>query len=296
MTRVRERLRDIQDGMSIKRSIMYIIFTNPQIYLGALIKRTMYIGVITFALSWVYTHSSLREIVIPSTTHSLIGIVIGLLLVFRTNTAYDRWWEGRKCISAISNSMSLYMMKLTSMVNTHDEETHTYGVVNEFRKTSVLKFTEWLEALRMFLRQSDDGKKIITLPFHRSQMQIFTGLMTEMNRLVKSNEIRKDEASALQLHLNTIMENSNNCERIKNTPIPLGFLLHIKTSIFIYLLSLPIGLFHDLGMMSTFIIMTIYYVIGGIEIISNEIENPFAGDPNDLPVDELLGNIKESIK
>lgn len=295
MARLKERLKDIQSGMGIKRSIMYIIFTNPQIYLGALIKRTMYIGAVTFLLSWVYTHSSLREVVIPSTTHSLIGIVIGLLLVFRTNTAYDRWWEGRKCIAAISNSMSLYMMKINSMVAVHDTSTHAHDVSKKFRDLSAVKFTEWLEKLRVFLRQSD-GQKIVTLPFHKAQMQIFTDLMTEMNKLVRTNDIRKDEAAALQLQLNTIMENTNNCERIKNTPIPLGFLLHIKTSIFIYLLSLPIGLFHDLGMMSTFIIMTIYYVIGGIEIISNEIENPFAGDPNDLPVDELLGNIKESIK
>jgi putative membrane protein len=292
---LKKRLRDIQDNMDIKQSIMYIIFTNPQIYLGKLIKRTIYIGLVTFVLSWIYTHSSLKNVVIPSTTHSLIGIVIGLLLVFRTNTAYDRWWEGRKCISSISNAMCFYIMKLRSMAEVHGEDTYHHELVRDFQEKSRAKFSELLDDLQKFLSQADD-RRIITIPFHKAQMSVVTKLLTEMNALVEVKAIRKDQAHSLETYLNSIMEHSNNCERIKNTPIPLGFLLHIKTSIFIYLLSLPIGLFHDLGMMSTFIIMTIYYVIGGIEIISNEIENPFAGDPNDLPVVELLNNIKESIK
>jgi predicted membrane chloride channel (bestrophin family) len=48
--------------------------------------------------------------------------------------------------------------------------------------------------------------------------------------------------------LNQILEYSNALERIKNTPIPLSYVLHIKMSIFIYLITLPFGMFHDLGL------------------------------------------------
>lgn len=295
MSELKNRLKDLQSGMDIKRSILYIIFTNPQIYLGALIKRTLYIGALTFVLSWLYLHSRFADFQIHPATHQLIGFVIGLLLVFRTNTAYDRWWEGRKCIASISNAMCFYMMKLRSIANTHGDNNHYGEELVKFQEESRKKFVSFLNDLKAYLSQKDDHK-IITLPFHKKQMTLMTGLLTEINKHVNSGALTASEGSTLDGYLETVMEYSNNCERIKNTPIPLGFLLHIKTSIFIYLLTLPLGLFHDLGLMSTFIIMTIYYVIGGIEIISNEIENPFAGDPNDLPLDELLHNIKESIK
>jgi len=295
MSELKNRLKELHGEMSIKRTIIYIIFTNPQIYLGRLIKRTLYIGAITFVLSWAYLHSSFASYTIHPATHQLIGFVIGLLLVFRTNTAYDRWWEGRKCIAAISNAMCFYIMKLRSVANTHGDDSYAGDGVIAFEEYSRVKFVTFLNDLKIYLSQKDD-KLIITLPFHKKQMTAITDILTGIRTHVQSGALDSGDGAALDGYLEDIMEYSNNCERIKNTPIPLGFLLHIKTSIFIYLLTLPLGLFHDLGLMSTFIIMTIYYVIGGIEIISNEIENPFAGDPNDLPVEELLNNIKESIK
>ena len=152
----------------------------------------------------------------------------------------------------------------------------------------------FLDDLKEYLKSTDDHK-IDSYPFHKKQMDSVKYLMTEIKELVRMKALTDRDATALESYLFIVMEQSNSCERIKNTPIPLGFLMHIKTSIYIYLLSLPFGLFYDLGAISTFMIMTIYYVIGGIEIISNEIENPFAGDPNDLPVDDLIENIKKSI-
>ena len=58
--------------------------------------------------------------------HSLIGIVIGLLLVFRTNTAYDRWWEGRKSISSISTAISFFKIKFDTSFTTSDKKTATF--------------------------------------------------------------------------------------------------------------------------------------------------------------------------
>ena len=99
-----------------------------------------------------------------------------------------------------------------------------------------------------------------------------------------------DAPDTLALHasLGKLLEHSNSLERIKNTPIPLSYVLHIKISIFIYMITLPFGLFHDLGLWATPMVMLVYYIIAGVEIISNEIENPFADDPNDLPTDTLF--------
>jgi putative membrane protein len=48
--------------------------------------------------------------------HNMLGFVISLLLVFRTNTAYDRWWEGRKMWGALVNNSRNLAIKLSVML------------------------------------------------------------------------------------------------------------------------------------------------------------------------------------
>ena len=126
-------------------------------------------------------------------------------------------------------------------------------------------------------------------------MKYMEKVLYELHSLERSGKITARDVSILENSVNTLLDNSNICERIKNTPIPMAYALHIKMSIFIYLITLPFGLFYDLGLWATPIVMVIFYMIAGIEIISNEIENPFAGDPNDLPVNELVDSIIKSI-
>jgi putative membrane protein len=48
--------------------------------------------------------------------HSLLGFVISLLLVFRTNTAYDRWWEGRRLWGELVNNSRNLMLKINAFL------------------------------------------------------------------------------------------------------------------------------------------------------------------------------------
>ncbi len=91
----------------------------------------------------------------------------------------------------------------------------------------------------------------------------------------------------LERKMSELLDYFTSLERIKNTPIPISYTFHIKLSIFVYLLTLPFGLFYGLGTVSILLVMILFFIIGGIEIISNEIENPFKGDPNDLPIEEF---------
>src|ERR1044072_3747916 len=57
-----------------------------------------------------------------TTVHSLLGIVLGLFLVFRTNTAYDRWWEGRRLWGAMVNSTRNFALKLNAYLSKENHE------------------------------------------------------------------------------------------------------------------------------------------------------------------------------
>ena len=76
-----------------------------------------------FALGITAIHYWVVPISIPeaATGHSLIGPALGLLLVFRTNSSYDRWWEGRKLWGSIVNT-SRNLARAVSVHLAHDPE------------------------------------------------------------------------------------------------------------------------------------------------------------------------------
>ncbi|MFM7193824.1 MAG: bestrophin family ion channel, partial [Bacteroidota bacterium] len=86
------------------------------------------------------------------------------------------------------------------------------------------------------------------------------------------------------------------CERIKNTPIPFSYSMFIKKFIFIYLITLPFALVTTLGYMTVPIVVLVAFILMSIELIAEEIEEPFGRDSNDLPTDEITSKIRENIR
>lgn len=257
---------------TIKKNTVYVLLSNPSLYLKVLIKRTLIIGASTLFINLVLGYFNI-EASLPSTMHSLIGIVIGLLLVFRTNTAYDRWWDGRKLISNISQEIDFVSARLIVM-----ENAQTKRQIIDVRT----ELNYFLDNLRNYLKNKEEENHN-SLDFHINQKHHIQNIMRSLKKIGET-----PDTLSLHTSLGKLLEYSNSLERIKNTPIPLSYVLHIKISIFIYMITLPFGLFHDLGIWATPMVMLVYYIIAGVEIISNEIENPFADDPNDLPTDTLF--------
>lgn len=266
----------------IKKNIFFLLFSKPSIYLKVLVLRTLGMGVFTFLVWYSIKFFEFESYTIPSAMHSLIGIVIGLLLVFRTNTAYDRWWDGRKIIASLSSEVSIF----SARINTIKDKPYAYD------KNIIIKneLKEFLLILRNYLTVGENNE--LSIGFHIKQKESLEILFRKVSDIEDGDDVK----GMLNNSLTKMMEYSNQLERIKNTPIPLSYVFHIKVSVLIYLLTLPFGMFHDLGIWSVPLVMLIYYIIAGVEIISSEIENPFAGDPNDLPTFRLFKTMFETLK
>ena len=85
------------------------------------------------------------------------------------------------------------------------------------------------------------------------------------------------------------------CERIRNTPIPFGYTIHLKRIMLIYLLTLPFGFIKTMGWYSIPFMMIVFYTMIGIELMGEEIEEPFGTDLNDLPFDDLAAKIQANV-
>jgi len=267
----------------IKSNTFYQLVANPHVYLRNLLERTCYIGVFTLLVYIIVNLLNLETYTFPATMHSLIGFIIGLLLVFRNNSAYERWWDGRKLISTLAAETSLINGRL-NVISRSNYYSRKHVVI--FKKELIELLM--LNGAYLISRKSRSISEI----FNKEQDKIIENLFTSINEIDPTNHT----TSGLNTSINNIINSTAQLGRIKNTPIPVAYVYHIKISVLIYLVTLPFGIFHDLGLFAVPIVMLLYYIIAGVEIISSEIENPFGSDPNDLPTEELFMSIIKTIE
>ncbi len=240
----------------------------------------------------------LHEQDLHSTTamHSLVGIVLGLFLVFRTNTAYDRWWEGRKHWGLLVNNTRNLAAKLNAFLDRGDVETRTWfaAMIANFAismKEHLRKGTkvEELEVAGQNFQERIKGVKHI--PNRLSSM-----MYERVNELYKDKTLTGDQLYVVDKELKQFSDILGACERIKNTPIPYSYTMYIKKFIFIYILTLPFGFVTIAEYMTIPIVILISYVLLSVELIAEEIEDPFGRDVNDLPTDELSIKIRDNVR
>lgn len=226
--------------------------------------------------------------------HSLLGIVLGLFLVFRTNSAYDRWWEGRKMWGGIVNSTRNLALKLNAYINKEQVEDRKWfaSMIPNF----VIAVKEHLRAGVIFsqLDLTSEQKERIKKYKHRPN-KISALLYEKVNSLYMDKKLTGDQLVNVDKELKDLIDLMGACERIKNTPIPYSYTMYIKQFIFIYILTLPFGFVTTSGYMTVPIVVLISFVLLSVELIAEEIEDPFGRDVNDLPTDELSEKIKENV-
>ena len=112
-----------------------------------------------------------------------------------------------------------------------------------------------------------------------------------LQKLERENVITPQDKMILDENLNGLLDVAGACERIKNTPIPIAYAVFIKKFIFVYVLTLPIGYVFTTGYFIVPLVMIIFYVLLSIELIAEEIEDPFNGGTDDLPTAKIAENI-----
>lgn len=234
----------------------------------------------------------------PSTIgmHSLLGIVLGLFLVFRTNSAYDRWWEGRKMWGGLVNSTRNFALKLNAYIGKEDHESREW-----FAKMIPNFVFAMKEHLRRGVQISElesvsDSFEADLKEYKHKPNRLAAMLYTRVNELYKKGTLTGDQLINLDKELKDFIDIIGACERIKNTPIPYSYSMYVKKFIFIYVVTLPFGFLTTYSYFTAIIVAIITFVLLSIELIAEEIEDPFGKDINDLPTDDLAVKIKDNVK
>jgi putative membrane protein len=125
--------------------------------------------------------------------------------------------------------------------------------------------------------------------------QLAAMLHGRAHRAYRDGLISGDQLIGLATDLGTFMDICGACERIKNTPIPYSYSTFLKKFIVIYCLTLPFGFVFSLGYLAIPVVIFVFYVLASLELIAEEIEDPFGLDANDLPLDRLAAMIGSNV-
>ncbi|MNS82321.1 Bestrophin, RFP-TM, chloride channel [compost metagenome] len=260
-----------------------------------LIPGMIFISIYTGLIAFIEINYTGYFFTSSSAIHSILGFVLSMLLVFRTNTAYDRWWEGRKAWGSLVNNSRNLAIKIDSMLPAEAPE----------RKSIYILISNYVLSLKNHLRDTFEPRDF--LPFESITEEELTAKMHKPNYIAshllkKANEIRNENKISLEQYLvlndelKSFTESCGVCERIKNTPIPYSYSLFLKKFIFIYIMTMPFGFIDDFGYGTILLIAFVFYVLVSLELIAEEIEDPFGGDANDLPTDQICSNIRKNVK
>ena len=264
----------------------------------SILERVIWCGFFGFLVSLAFyfklpvAHQVLGS-VIPS-------IVLGLLLVFRTNTAYERFWEGRKLWgSLVNNSRNLSRLIWVSVAEITPED-------REQKIAALRLIVAFAVATKLHLRGESVNRELEDLmsseryyklkSMNHPPLEIAFWIGDYLQEQTKRESLNLYQLPTLQGLINNLVDNLGGCERILKTPIPLAYSIHLNQLLFLYCLLLPFQLVDKLGWWTGIVISLVSFTLFGIEAIGIEIENPFGYDANDLPLDAICKTMWRNIE
>jgi putative membrane protein len=222
--------------------------------------------------------------------HGFLGLILGMLLVFRTNTSYDRWWEGRKSWGQLVNDARNLAIKVQTCVEADVADKRQVGrwlVDFAYALKGHLRGSIRLNELASFADSTDEPAHV--------PAYISTRIYEQLERWKQHSQLGGFELLFLDQHAASLMAICGACERIQKSPISISYRWFIRQSIGIYLLTLPWGLIGSFGFWSIPAVAMLAYFMIGMEMIAEEIEDPFGMSEDDLLLDDLCHTIELSV-
>lgn len=247
----------------------------------------LYAAIVTFILIDVVHVPETSAVRKTIYVHQTLGFVLSLLLAFRINSAYDRWWEGRKLWGGLVNNSRNLAIKIKHLGNQDDWD---------FFNTSITLYAEALKDHLRELKNVQYTTSITTINYQKHvPNQIASVMLKRAYQLNTQSRLSTEQLLSINAELTSFTDICGACERIKNTPIPFNYGIFIKKFIFFFIMTLPLSWSFDLHYYIIPIIGFVLYVLASIELIAEEIENPFGFDANDLPLDQICANIRKHV-
>lgn len=269
---------------------------------GKIKSELILITVYAIVIAVLYENYHITRISIPIAVPTILGTIISLLLGFRSNQAYDRWWEARHIWGAIVNDSRTLGRQVVSFTSNLYEDDN----IHRFRQQIINRQIAWCYALGQSLRKKSPlqgmEKRISRkdLEYVSRYDNIPTALLDLHARDVKlaldKGWINTYQQVELDRTLSRLCDSMGKCERIKNTVFPVTYSLYIHFSLLLFIALLPYGVIQYFGMFEVPLVVAISASFLLIEKMAIHLQDPFENKPTDTPMTSIASGIEKNLK
>lgn len=251
-------------------------------------------GVAAYSLIAVFVKDSLalgEHIVLPSDLHAAFTLVLGWLLVFRTNSSYARWWEARKLWGALVNTSRNMAIKVADLCKADDIE------LKKFR----IEIVAFAYGLKDHLRSESQLHKLVGFeactdnPSHVPSYLI-TRMYEEIGSWKSNGFIDGDDLIVLDAEARQFLDICGGCERIRNTRVVRSYRMFARQCVALYLVTFPWGVVDACRWWTVPLTAIVAYFMLGLETVAEHVEEPFGRDEDDLDLDGLCKTIEVTVQ
>ena len=243
----------------------------------------------------------------PITGITVFGTAVAILLGFRNNEAYGRYWEARTAWGDLTNASRNFASQVMGYIHPPNDQDHPSESAATIHRELIYRHLAFVNALRLQLRQEETWGEL--KPFlSDSEFQDLSKAVNKVTQINHRQSLRLRElhvkgwiqqrAYVLGL-METIKEFfacQGKAERIKNTPLPRHYGIFTKAFVWVFVLLLPFGLVQHLGWSTLPIYVVLATIFTITERIGHRTEDPFENKFEDIPMTALCRNIEIDLR
>jgi putative membrane protein len=262
----------------------------------------LFISLYTTAIWFAVKELNLHHTSIPLGVPAILGTVISLLLAFRSNQAYDRWWEARIIWGAIVNDSRTFTRQILCFV----EPEYENDVKKAFQQRMVNRQIAWTYSLGQSLRglsPTEGLERLISrkeLNYVASHDNVPNALINlhskDIKNMLAEGWINEFQQVELDHTLTRFCDSMGKCERIKNTVFPVTYSFYLHIALYFFLLLLPFGVIEYIGIIEIPLVTVLATFFLLIEKMAVHLQDPFENKPTDTPMSSIARTIERNLK
>ncbi len=260
------------------------------------------VGIYTTVITLLYHLYHFAHFTLPLSVPSVMITVVSLLLAFRSNQAYDRWWEARTIWGAVVNDSRTLARQITTFVVENIPGDEMYFFKTAFIKRQIAWCVSLNQSLRDINRPDELGKYLSA--DDAQQLNNFTnvpmGLLylqgQDLQKAYKNGWINSYQQIELDETLTRFSNSMGACERIKKTVFPVTYSVYIHFALMLFFVLLPFSLFEIFELMTIPVVLAIAAVYFLIEKMAVHLQDPFENKPTDTPMTSICFTIERDLK
>ncbi len=257
----------------------------------------------TLTIWFVVRTFNLEHVSIPLSVPSILGTIISLLLAFKSNQAYDRWWEARIIWGSIVNDSRSFTRQVLTFIQASGFEEEEK---NEFRSRMVKRQIAWCYSLGSSLRRLDpleglqrlisSKERQFALRHDNVPYALINLHAKDLKLALNEGWINEFQQVEIDNTLSKLCDSMGKCERIKNTVFPVTYGMYIHFSLYFFIMLLPFGVIEHIGIVTIPLVTILASFFLLIEKMATHLQDPFENKATDTPMSTISLTIERNLK